>query len=80
VITPADRFSFPSGHATAAFLFAGLAAVSFPVLAPFAYVWASLIALSRVVLGVHFPSDILAGALLGSAIAYFILQLPIIGV
>lgn len=77
VITPADRFSFPSGHATAAFLFAGLASVSFPPWAMVFYIWASLVALSRVALGVHFPSDILAGAVLGSGIAYFILQLPI---
>ncbi|RUO33049.1 phosphatase PAP2 family protein [Aliidiomarina soli] len=77
VITPADRFSFPSGHATAAFLFAGLAAISFPAWALIYYAWACLVGLSRIALGVHFPSDILAGALLGTGIACFVLQLPI---
>ncbi|RUO26154.1 phosphatase PAP2 family protein [Aliidiomarina minuta] len=76
-IKPADRFSFPSGHATAAFLFAGLAAASFPAWALLYYMWAGLVALARVSLGVHFPSDIIAGAVLGSGIAYFVLQMPI---
>lgn len=69
VIKPADRFSFPSGHATAAFLFAALVIASFPVWAPIFYGWATLVAISRVALGVHYPSDVLAGAFLGTLIA-----------
>ena len=76
-ITPADKFSLPSGHSAAAFLFAGIAAASFPTWAMAFYMWASLVALSRVALGVHYPSDIVAGAALDSGLAYFTLQLPI---
>lgn len=68
-IIPSDRFSFPSGHTAAAFVFAGLIAVYYPAFAAPAYLWAGLIGLSRVLLGVHYPSDIAAGALLGSCCA-----------
>lgn len=68
-ITPSDQFSFPSGHTAAAFLFAGLATIFYPAFAPFCYLWASLIGASRVLLGVHYPSDIAAGALLGTGSA-----------
>lgn len=63
-----DDPSFPSGHATQAFAAATCLAVLVPPLRPWPVVLAALIALSRVYLGVHFPSDVLAGALLGTAI------------
>jgi undecaprenyl-diphosphatase len=60
--------SFPSGHAAGSFAFAAFVAVRAPRWAAPAFVWAALVAWSRVVLGVHYPGDVLAGALLGSAV------------
>jgi undecaprenyl-diphosphatase len=60
-----DRFSFPSGHATNAFALCTVASLSFHPLMPLAGVLAGSIALSRVVLGRHFLSDVLVGSLLG---------------
>jgi undecaprenyl-diphosphatase len=68
---PSDEFSFPSGHATAGFLMAYLVAHFFPGAALPMYLWVGMIALSRVLLRVHFVSDILAGMLLGTGIAMF---------
>ena len=68
-ITPSDQFSFPSGHTAGAFVFAYLVASFFPLFAIPAYMLATLIGVSRVLLGVHYPSDIIAGALLGSLAA-----------
>lgn len=65
LIQPSDKFSLPSGHAAAAFVIATLIAYMYPHWAGLAILWASLIGLSRVLLGVHYPGDILAGALLG---------------
>ncbi len=69
-IRPSDRFSFPSGHSAGAFVMAGCVAQIFPEWAVLAFGWASLVACSRVLLGVHFISDVLAGASLGLLIVY----------
>ncbi|MGY8871398.1 MAG: phosphatase PAP2 family protein [Pseudomonadales bacterium] len=65
VITPLDKFGFPSGHAAAAFVFASVLAHVYPSVGLLAYMTAMLIGVSRVVLGVHYPADIVAGAAVG---------------
>lgn len=74
-LKPSDEFSFPSGHTTAAFMIAGITSICFPGFSMLAYVWAALIGLSRVMLRVHFISDVVAGMALGSLIAYFSLSM-----
>lgn len=70
-ITASDEFSFPSGHTSAAFLLATIIYLYHP-LGIILYVWAGLVGCSRVILGVHFPIDIFAGAMLGSSIGWAI--------
>jgi len=69
VVAPADQFSFPSGHTSAAFCFATIASILFAGSLNPLFIWASAVGLSRVVLAVHFPCDVLAGATVGSTIA-----------
>jgi undecaprenyl-diphosphatase len=66
---PLDRYSFPSGHTLHAVSFAWQASVHFPELGWVLIPLAGLIAGSRVVLGLHYPSDVLAGATIGAALA-----------
>ncbi|HTT42228.1 MAG TPA: phosphatase PAP2 family protein [Steroidobacteraceae bacterium] len=66
---PLDRYSFPSGHTLHAVSFTWQALVHFPELAWVLVPLAALIAASRVVLGLHYPSDLLAGAAIGAALA-----------
>jgi undecaprenyl-diphosphatase len=65
-----DQYSFPSGHTMHAVCFSMLLIASFPAYAVIAIPFSILIAISRVVLGLHYPSDVVCGALFGAAIAF----------
>lgn len=69
-IIPSDQFSFPSGHTSAAFLMATVIAHAYPPLLPALYGWAGAVGLSRIFLGVHFPTDVLVGMVMGTTLAF----------
>lgn len=70
-----DPHSFPSGHAARSFMIAALATGLGPAwLAILLWVWAPLVALARVAMGVHYVSDIVAGAAFGMIFALVGLQ------
>ena len=64
--SPGDRFSLPSGHTSAAFVMAVLLSCFYPALLLPAIIWASLVGISRIYLGVHYPTDVLAGMAVGT--------------
>lgn len=66
---PLDLYSFPSGHTLHAVSFSMVAAYYYPSLGLILTPFAVLVALSRVVLGLHYPTDVLIGALIGITIA-----------
>jgi undecaprenyl-diphosphatase len=71
-----DPHSFPSGHAARAMMLATLVAFIGPAwLAAILLVWAPLVCLARVAMGVHYLSDILAGMLLGTVIGLTLIWL-----
>ena len=71
LITPPTDYSFPSGHTAASFAVGVLLFRKLPKRYGIpALVLAALIGFSRLYLGVHYPSDVLAGALLGTGISY----------
>jgi len=70
-----DPHSFPSGHAARAFMIAVVATALAPSwLALILWIWAPLVAIARVAMGVHYVSDIVAGAIFGSCVALIGLQ------
>lgn len=71
-----DPHSFPSGHAARSFLIAVVASGLGPVgVAIVLWFWAPLVALARVAMGVHYVSDVVAGAALGIVVALIGLQI-----
>jgi undecaprenyl-diphosphatase len=71
-----DPHSFPSGHAARAFMIAVMAAGLGPGLAALIlWIWAPLVALARVAMGVHYVSDVVAGFLVGILMGLFVIQI-----
>ncbi len=66
---PLDRYSFPSGHTLHAVSFTVVVAAYYPWLTPWLAGFALLVATSRLILGLHYLSDVLVGALIGGTIA-----------
>jgi len=69
-IVTRDRFSFPSGHSTTAFAVAVSLGSFYPEISPVLLVLAANVALSRVVVGMHFLSDVLVGSAMGALLGY----------
>ena len=68
-VAPLDEFSFPSGHTLHAVAFSIVAIAHYPVLAPVLVPFTASVAISRVVLGLHYPTDVLAAMCIGTALA-----------
>jgi undecaprenyl-diphosphatase len=69
-LLPPDQFSFPSGHTITAFAIAVSIGLFYPVMRAELMFCAASVACSRILLGMHFLSDVVAGALLGAGLGY----------
>lgn len=69
-VAPLDEFSFPSGHTLHAVAFTAVALAHAPALAWLLLPFAASVAVSRVVLGLHYPSDVIAATGIGAALAW----------
>ena len=78
-VPPLDEFSFPSGHTLQAVSFSIVALAWYPLLAPLLLGFTGLVAASRVILGLHYPSDVLAAIAIGGSLgtaSLWLLPLP----
>jgi undecaprenyl-diphosphatase len=69
--------SFPSGHTSRTFVLATVLSKFHPKFAKYLYSFAIIMALSRVYIGVHYPLDIISGAILGISVGMLVLRLPL---
>ena len=70
-----DEFSFPSGHTVHAVAYTMVLSVHYPIAFWCVLPFTLLVAMSRVVLGLHYPSDVLMGAALGAIVALAVIQI-----
>ncbi len=68
-VAPLDEFSFPSGHTLHAVAFSTVAIAHYPALAFLLVPFAACVAASRVILGLHYPSDVAAATAIGAVLA-----------
>jgi len=76
-IVTCDRFSFPSGHSTTAFAVALALGSFYPEIMPLLLLLAANVAVSRVVVGMHFVSDVLVGSGAGALLGYAAFRLVV---
>jgi undecaprenyl-diphosphatase len=69
-LLPPDQFSFPSGHTITAFAVMITLGMYYPAMLPGLFFCAISVAVSRILLGMHFVSDVIAGAAIGGALGY----------
>lgn len=72
---PLDRYSFPSGHTLHALSFSIMLSYYYPSLSLLVFSFVLLVAMSRIILGLHYISDVVVGAFIGSVLAILSLQL-----
>ena len=78
LVSKGGKYSFPSNHAANSFVFATVLSYFYEKNKTFLYILASAIAFSRVYVGVHYPLDIVSGAIIGYIISWIILSMWVI--